>query len=359
MKERRRIGFTLIELLVVIAIIAILISLLLPAVQQAREAARRTQCRNNLKQIGLALHNYHDVFNSFPPGYVAKIPNNKTSSERSMFTWGTAILPYIDQGNIYQVLDSGNTVPLDVRLLDPLLSPALVNALQTPLPAFRCASDTGPALNDFNDQHSGYASISPNAGNYCRQVWDGTTTYDIATSNYVMCMGAGDSTTPAVFPSQYGPPLGIGWQNSNVRIRDITDGTSNTLAVGERAFKFGNITPGAATIYAISADVLADQPGGLSSSGSWNVKAAGTNILSLTYQGLNDTRFGGHQARAFNSVHTGGGFFCFCDGSVQFISENIDFSFVSTGVAGYPDTVTGNVYTRLAARNDGKIVGEF
>ncbi len=108
MRERRRLGFTLIELLVVIAIIAILIALLLPAVQQAREAARRTQCRNNLKQIGLALHNYHDVFNTFPPGYVAKIANNKTSSERSMFAWGALILPYIEQGNLYQVLDPGN-----------------------------------------------------------------------------------------------------------------------------------------------------------------------------------------------------------------------------------------------------------
>jgi len=143
MKERRRIGFTLIELLVVIAIIAILISLLLPAVQQAREAARRTQCRNNMKQIGLALHNYHDVFNSFPPGYVAKIPNNKTSSERSMFAWGSLILPYIDQGNVYQVLDPGNVLTLDQRLLDPVVGPALVAAIQTPLASFRCPTDRG------------------------------------------------------------------------------------------------------------------------------------------------------------------------------------------------------------------------
>jgi hypothetical protein len=272
-----------------------------------------------------------------------------------MFTWGTAILPYIDQGNIYQILDSGNILSLDQRLGDP----AVVAALQTPLSSFRCPSDTGPPLNDFNDTHPGYPSISPNAGNYCRQIWDGTDTYDIATSNYVACMGAGDSTTPAVFPSQYGPPLGIMWQNSKTRIRDITDGTSNTIAVGERAFKFGQITPGAGTIYAVSADVLQGQPGGLSASSSWNVKAAGTNVLSLTYQGLNDTRFGGHQARAFNSTHTGGGFFLLCDGSVNFVSENIDFSFVSTGVAGYPDTVTENVYTRLAARNDGKVLGEW
>ena len=352
MRQRRRVGFTLIELLVVIAIIAILISLLLPAVQQAREAARRTQCRNNLKQIGIALDNYHDNYNTFPPGYTAKIPNNKTSSERSMFTWGTAILPFMDQNNIAERLDSGNAVPLDQRLGDP----RIIEALQTPIPTWRCPSDTGPTLNDFNDQHSGYTA---GAGNYCRQIWDGSTVYEIATSNYVMCMGVGDSTTPAVFPSQYGPPLGVAWQNSSVRIRDITDGTSNTFHVGERAYEFGrDVFSGAGTITAISADVLQSQPGGLSASSSWNVKAAGTNVLSLTYFGPNDAYVNpSHTPRAFSSAHTGGLFFLFCDGSVNWISENIDFSFVSTGAPGYPDSVTNSVYDRLGARNDGKLLG--
>jgi len=175
--RRRPNGFTLVELLVVIAIIGVLVGLLLPAVQAAREAARRMSCSNNQKQIGLALHNYHDTHNSFPAGYVAKIPNNKSSSERTMFTWGAAILPFLEQGNLADILDSGNPTPLDVRLPDPVLSPALVGALQPPLPSFRCPSDTGPALNSYNDQTAGYAA---GAGHYCRQIWDGTNVYQIA-----------------------------------------------------------------------------------------------------------------------------------------------------------------------------------
>ncbi len=105
--ERR--GFTLIELLVVIAIIAILIALLLPAVQQAREAARRTQCRNNLKQIGLAMHNYHDIYNTFPPSFIMKNPPsaNANSVERSMYGWGALILPQIDQAPLFNRLNVG------------------------------------------------------------------------------------------------------------------------------------------------------------------------------------------------------------------------------------------------------------
>jgi len=128
-KHRLRRGFTLIELLVVIAIIAILIALLLPAVQQAREAARRTQCKNHLKQIGLAIHNYHDTHNTFPPGYIARIPQNITSSERGLYGWGAFVLPYMDQAPLYNLLQVGN-VPLETNAVTNLA------ALQTPLPAF-------------------------------------------------------------------------------------------------------------------------------------------------------------------------------------------------------------------------------
>src|SRR5215813_2046814 len=115
MRVRRRSGFTLIELLVVIAIIAVLIGLLLPAVQQAREAARRSQCKNNLKQMGLAMHNYHDVYQCFPPGYLGYPAGNggscatinNTTQRGQGWGWGAFLLPYLDQGNLYNLLSPG------------------------------------------------------------------------------------------------------------------------------------------------------------------------------------------------------------------------------------------------------------
>ena len=131
MPARKR-GFTLIELLVVIAIIAILIALLLPAVQQAREAARRTQCKNNLKQLGLAVHNYHDVFLKFPPGYSqVRLPTSTGAFQgHSVFY---SLLPYIEQANLFATFD--HNVPLNNRATAPgVLSGTIINA-------FLCPSD--------------------------------------------------------------------------------------------------------------------------------------------------------------------------------------------------------------------------
>jgi prepilin-type N-terminal cleavage/methylation domain-containing protein len=152
-RSRLRRGFTLIELLVVIAIIAILIALLLPAVQQAREAARRSQCKNNLKQLGLAMHNYHDNFKVFPPGVVdpgagcSPYPAGATS-----YLWGGSVflLPYMDLAPLYNQLNVGNGfcgMPAETTLFN---GQAL---LKTTLPAFVCPSDTGPSLNVFMRSH--------------------------------------------------------------------------------------------------------------------------------------------------------------------------------------------------------------
>ncbi|WP_029247524.1 DUF1559 domain-containing protein [Schlesneria paludicola] len=349
--SRVRRGFTLIELLVVIAIIAVLIALLLPAVQQAREAARRTQCKNNLKQIGLAFHNYHDAYNQFPPGNITGSPQNCCTAanfQPSLWSWGVFILPYIDQGNLYNVLQPGNYT-LQYQLTNNLA------ACQTPLTVFRCASDTGPALNTFTESMSssqpagyGYDSQVPNVA--------GTPT-NIATSNYVAVSGTSDSTTPAIQKDFYFPgcvPTGLTYQNSKNGLRDITDGSSNTLVVGERAwaYKGGLYGAGTALGYSETADGVAAQ----------GAKGGSMNVWGIGYDGLNATINGLHDRRGFSSSHVGGVHFVMADGAVRFISENIDYSkqSVTGGVTStYPANCVTSTLARLFCYFDGQIVGEF
>jgi prepilin-type N-terminal cleavage/methylation domain-containing protein len=347
--NRRSKGFTLIELLVVIAIIAILIALLLPAVQQAREAARRTQCKNNLKQFGLALHNYHDVFNTFPPAYTTRLPNNQAASERSHWSWGAFILPQMEQANVFSTLQVGT-----LDLWQALLTPAGRAALLTPLPAYSCPSDTGPAMNNFNETLS-FAPADAAAPWYNRNVTsDGTDRIAIAKSNYVMSGCSSLSTTPPVDPAPHGPATGVGWQNSRCNFRDITDGTSNTILIGERAWKYGRVLPGAATALGFSSQTN-------TASTSAGVKANGTSALGFGYNGINWSATNQiHQPRGYSSVHVGGAQFLLCDGAVRFISENIDYNFVtipsSTVING---AWIDSTFERLIGKADGQVLGEF
>jgi prepilin-type N-terminal cleavage/methylation domain-containing protein len=343
--QRSRRGFTLIELLVVIAIIAVLIALLLPAVQQAREAARRTQCKNSLKQIGLAMHNYHDAYNQFPPGYVAKIPFNITSGERSLWSWGSFILPYIDQAPLYNLISPGNNLLENVLVTNPTV-------LQNRLPVFRCASDIGPQVNNYTDSMT-IGSTTTNWYTASLQDANGTAV-PISTSNYIMVSGPADSTTPAVRdPRQsLNTPLGIGFQNGNVGLRDITDGSSNTLLVGERAWQYKNMIVGAGTIYGFSASIV-DQ------GSSANVKSAAMNVLGLAYNGINGTIGLQHDHRGFSSAHIGGAHFLVADGSVRFVSENIDHLKVTAAAPPIPYGCVTTTFARLVVRNDGQVVGEF
>ena len=328
-------GFTLIELLVVIAIIAILIALLLPAVQQAREAARRTQCKNNLKQIGLAMHNYHDIFNTLPPGYITRFANVIVSGEQGLYGWGASILPQVEQANLYSTLNVGN-VPLETMLA----TPAGLVALQTPQPNFRCPSDVGPALNNFKSTLAG----APNWYNR-NATTTGTNEIPIASSNYVMVAGTGVSTTPPAIPGTTPtPPPGVGFSNSKINFRDITDGTSNTLMVGERAWKYGQVMGGAATALGFSASVNFQDAQAA-------VKGGMLGVLGIGYNGINwSATNADHQPRGFSSVHVGGAQFVMCDGSVRFISENIDYN---------SSTTVTSTFARLLARNDGQVIGEF
>jgi len=206
---RKRSGFTLIELLVVIAIIAVLIALLLPAVQQAREAARRSQCLNNLKQLGLALHNYHDVHALFPPGWIGVQAGATNTEGPSGFSWGSHLLPYLDQGNVYSKID------FNVSCTD-LANDAI---RKTNLNIFRCPSDVS------NDTWEIVEELNPT-----------NTLATLPTANYVGNFGTEgyeDICVGGDFPGAQCRGDGLFFHNGNLKIIDILDGATNTVMLGE------------------------------------------------------------------------------------------------------------------------------
>lgn len=347
MRSANRSGFTLVELLVVIAIIGILVALLLPAIQAAREAARRTQCTNNLKQLAVGVHNYADAYKRFPSGFISSIPAlpaPASAAEQSVWTWGAFLLPYIEQANLHETLRVGN-----LTLSQNLSTPVGLAALQTPVATFVCPSDTGPALNDFGGK---YASISADFTSYEKRVTsNGTDRIEIAKSNYVGVASVGDSMTP---PSgdfaAYGSPVGVFFWNSSVSFRDITDGTANTGMLGERCYKFQNLLMGAGTVFGCSPVAT----------GYSSRTRAINNALGIAYWGINQTISSPtHQNRGFSSLHPGGVQFALCDGSVRFLSDAIDFRGNSIGGMTSANQGVDSTFERFLSKDDGQPLGSF
>jgi prepilin-type N-terminal cleavage/methylation domain-containing protein len=338
MSKRR--GFTLIELLVVIAIIAILIALLLPAVQQAREAARRTQCKNNLKQIGLALHNYLDAFNVFPPGTTHQtgtgIPMGpNTNGHFNNWSWTAFIAPMMDQGNLYNAVQVG-----PFNMTQALNDPPKREILLRPNGLFRCPSDTGPAMNDlvlFSTRPAGSATV-PTAVPTCNYVANNGT--------YSFRRSLGDPVADTNFNNGMFAAAGQNAVNGGGcrAIRDVTDGTSNTIAIGERCWTSGGVIYGAATLWGMrgSSDAVAAEDQGMV-----NSFACGWRSMNAPQEpGANPTH-----RRGFSSTHEGGAQFLLTDGAVRFISENIHHRPGARPV----DTT----FAYLLAAADGNPIGEF
>ena len=330
----RRHGFTLIELLVVIAIIAVLIALLLPAVQQAREAARRSTCKNNLKQVGLAFHNYHETYNMFPIG--AQNPLYQAN-------WRSSILPYLDQGPLYNQLTQ---TPANGRGYN-------TNNDWTGDGGYGTGAGSNVALN--NALVPGYKCPSSTTSAFYVGVADGTSPGQKApdvgmTMDYVGIGGAFDSSvaagtapynTSAVDNIYYGAmgQNGLLQIGKAVGMRDATDGTSNTMMVGEDSGLIANV------------DRRKNLSGGwsghrgVSTSGGSGYGAGG--VITVRY-GSNPKTAPAYSGSGFNngpltSFHVGGVHTLLGDGSVRFISDSMNFTTLLS----------------LAAISDGQVVGEF
>jgi prepilin-type N-terminal cleavage/methylation domain-containing protein len=276
-------GFTLVELLVVITIIGILIALLLPAVQAAREAARRMQCTNNIKQIGLALHMYHGALNCLPAGWRGYDPNTGQPYSQAGPGWGWAacILPYVEQGNVTSSL---------IHFGKSIADPDNAAASQLPIPLFRCPTDTGTST----------FSWTPDPG--------GTPMAALATSNYVAVFGTLSVHVCFSVPSgQQCTSCGAFYHNSCVRFADIRDGLSQTFIVGERTSQL-DPTPSQDDYATWVGAPPGDQcsPGLVVGSASYPPNSVVADVHN------------------FSSMHTTGTNFLLGDGSVHLVSQYID-----------------------------------
>jgi prepilin-type N-terminal cleavage/methylation domain-containing protein/prepilin-type processing-associated H-X9-DG protein len=306
-RERDAPGVTLIEVLVVITIVSLLIGLLLPALQQAREAARRTQCAGNLKQIGLALHSYHGSISAFPPGYVSAVkPGEANYPELGPgWGWGSMILSQLEQHPLF------NSINFTMQITEL----ASFTARRTMLTVFLCPSSTPDGrVRVTGDEDQKVVLVA-----------------DLAASQYVASAGQGEVEE---IP---GSNNGIMFRNSYVSFRDVTDGLSGTLLAGERSRNLADAT----WVGAVPSGHVCTNP-------SWPVRDCATsNVMVMANTGpwpdepwVNVPNHKASKADDYWSLHPGGCNFLLGDGSVRFIKETVD----------------PTVFSALASRAGGEVV---
>jgi prepilin-type N-terminal cleavage/methylation domain-containing protein/prepilin-type processing-associated H-X9-DG protein len=316
---RERHAFTLIELLVVIAIIAVLIGLLLPAVQKVREAAARMQCANNLKQMGLALQNYHDANGTFPSGVVSQLKDPRwqmPAGNCNAFPddlgpgWSlfALMLPQLEQDNLYRTINFNL----------PVADPANAAARRTPVKTYLCPSDAG-----FRVVNVSTCGTPPQPANTPVALADG------AMSSYVGCLGGGDANNPD--PNfgcyEYQPFNGVFHRNSRIRVGDITDGTSNTIGIGERSSTFveavwAGLMPAGETVYNQTTPPPQFDPSLGQPCQNWRPPITAVVVHGRQYV---PNASNGSPA-SFHGAHTSGCNFLFMDGSCHFLDSSIQLA---------------------------------
>ncbi len=297
-RMRRRAGFSLVELLTVIGIIGLLVALLLPAIQAAREASRRSQCTNNLRQIGVAFENYASTHRSLPSGYISQFAAGGTDTGPG-WGWAALLLKQLEETSL------GGLLRYDFSIEDGANQQSRI----TRIAVYLCPSDPAPptweALRD-----------DPSRTKIC----------DVATANYVGMYG---NSEPGV------DGTGLFFRNSRVRFRDITDGTSRTIAVGERSHALGEST----WVGSVTGALLA--PGPADGIGTYEIEHGATMVLGQAGEHISPGDPLG-EADMFHSLHPSGANFLFADTHVSFLTVELDpeiFEALSTRAGG--ETVSG------------------